>query len=133
MIILVIDDPPPSALPPPPPPPPEMPVQRPWCGTFEALGDGTDVPFMTVPVPNKSDGENVWNTYNPHLIRYYIERVWQLKRPDVIITVTGRSRTCVAIPHGRDEMIAVYGAVHGARLAAQAALSCLELPPCYYP
>ena len=62
---------------------------RPWCGTFEAMGDCTDVHFMTVNVPHKGEDETFWNSYNPHLIRYYMERVWQLKRPDVIITVTG--------------------------------------------
>ena len=50
-----------------------------WCGKFSADGDGNDVHFMTV---NKDD-------YNPHLIRFYMEHVWKLKRPDVIISVTG--------------------------------------------
>ena len=56
---------------------------------MEALGDGTDVEYMTVNVPPKGEPEGFWNSYNPHLIRYYMENVWQLKRPDVIITVTG--------------------------------------------
>lgn len=62
---------------------------RPWCGKFEANGDHTDVSYMTVNVPRKGETEDHFNSYNPHLIRYYMERVWKLKRPDVIITVTG--------------------------------------------
>ena len=61
----------------------------PWCGTFEALGDDSDVQYMTVNVPLGGDKEDFLNSYSPHLIRYYMEKVWKLKRPDVIITVTG--------------------------------------------
>ena len=60
----------------------------PWCGTFEALGEDSDVQYMTVNVP-LGDKEDFLNSYSPHLIRYYMEKVWKLKRPDVIITVTG--------------------------------------------
>jgi hypothetical protein len=62
---------------------------RPWCGTFEADGASTDVKFLTVNVPKAGEAEDFFNSYNPHLIRYYLERVWNLNRPDVIITVTG--------------------------------------------
>lgn len=61
----------------------------PWCGKFEADGDGTDVWYMTVNVPPKGQAADIHNSYNPHLIRFYMEHVWKLKRPDVIITVTG--------------------------------------------
>ena len=51
----------------------------PWCGTFQAEGQDEDLHFMTVDVSD----------YNPHLIRFYMEHVWKLKRPEVIISVTG--------------------------------------------
>ena len=51
----------------------------PCCGKLEAEGQNEDLKFMTVDVSD----------YNPHLIRFYMEHVWKLKRPEVIISVTG--------------------------------------------
>ena len=49
-----------------------------------------DVHFMAVNVPRKdSQPYPDSDRYNPHLIRYYVEHVWHLSRPDVIISVTG--------------------------------------------
>ena len=49
-----------------------------------------DVHFMTVNVPRKGHDNDLTSNYHPHLIRYYIEHVWKLKRPDIIISVTGQ-------------------------------------------
>ena len=50
-----------------------------------------DVHFMAVNVPPKgSQPLPDSDMYNPHLIRYYVQHVWRLGRPDVIISVTGK-------------------------------------------
>jgi len=79
----------------------------PWCGKF---GDGIqhDVRFMTVNVRNNArytcgptggsleqqsqqtqHDDDLTCHYHPHLIRYYMNHVWNLPAPDIIISVTG--------------------------------------------
>ena len=80
---------------------------NPWCGTFEADGESTDVKFLTVNVPNQKEkeAEDFFNSYNPHLIRYYLERVWKLNRPDVIITVTGSAMAFEMSTEDKDKIM----------------------------
>ena len=76
---------------------------RPWCGTLETHASCPDVPFMTVNVPR--EGCKYKREYNPHLIRYYMERVWKLKRPGVIISVTGGAKSFDMRSEEKDELM----------------------------
>jgi len=82
-------------------------TKSPWCGVLEADGDDHDVRFMTVNVPphGAEETETLKSYYHPHLIRFYIEHVWKLKRPDVIISVTGSARSFDLNTEARDKIM----------------------------
>ena len=57
-----------------------------WSGKFEADGDGADVKYMTVTVPPKGEEEDLMNSYNPHLIRFYMQHVVSIQEKSASIS-----------------------------------------------
>ena len=64
-------------------------LEAPWCNTLRRGGEDSDVQYLTVNVQRKGQNVDTINPYNVHLVRFYMENVWKLKRPDVIITISG--------------------------------------------
>lgn len=85
----------------------------PWCGTFETGDEEQNVPFMTVSVPRDGHEADVTNSYNPHLVRFYMQHVWKLKRPDVIISVAGGAKQFDLSTENKDKVM--KGMMEGTR------------------
>ena len=85
----------------------------PWCGTFETGDEEQNVPFMTVSVPRDGHEADMTNSYNPHLVRFYMQHVWKLKRPDVIISVSGGAKQFDLSTENKDKVM--KGMMEGTR------------------
>ena len=53
------------------------------------------------------------NVFNIHLVRYFVENVWKLDQPDVIISITGGAQNFDLPPEHKDRMM--RGMMEGTR------------------
>ena len=53
------------------------------------------------------------NVFNVHLVRYFVENVWKLDQPDVIISITGGAQNFDLPPEHKDRMM--RGMMEGTR------------------
>jgi hypothetical protein len=65
------------------------------------------------------------NTANVHLVRYFVDKVWKLPRPEVIISVTGGAKHFDLSPEHKDRMM--RGMMEGTRKLNPWSLSSLSL------
>ena len=65
------------------------------------------------------------NTANVHLVRYFVDKVWKLPRPEVIISVTGGAKHFDLSPEHKDRMM--RGMMEGTRKLNPWSLSSLAL------
>ena len=65
------------------------------------------------------------NTANVHLVRYFVDKVWKLPRPEVIISVTGGAKHFDLSPEHKDRMM--RGMMEGTRKLNPWSLSYLSL------
>jgi hypothetical protein len=65
------------------------------------------------------------NTANVHLVRYFVDKVWKLPRPEVIISVTGGAKHFDLSPEHKDRMM--RGMMEGTRKLNPWSLSTLSL------
>ena len=75
---------------------------------FKRKGHEKGAQILQVPgIPDEEDLINV------HLVRYFVENVWKLERPDVIISITGGAQNFDLPPEHKDRMM--RGMMEGTR------------------
>ena len=61
----------------------------------------------------KPAGAGKEDLFNVHLVRYFVENVWKLDQPDVIISITGGAQNFDLPPEQKDRMM--RGMMEGTR------------------
>jgi hypothetical protein len=75
---------------------------------------GNSAHILQVPAPTTVEKDRFKeNLFNIHLVRYFVENVWKLDQPDVIISITGGAQNFDLPPEHKDRMM--RGMMEGTR------------------